>query len=355
VVANTGATWTAGSPTRPRWREAAEEGAALLAGLVAAQAVLFMAHFALPPPEAGGGAMIERFFLWQVLNLLEQPRGGPLGVVMSALVVAWLVAPARARRSAVVAAAAGAVVVAVIAGHALTTGAPVSPALALSLHYPLDMFWHLAGEHPVMVTVALGLLVARLCDLGGDWPPRERAAHLAWVGWVLWFGVIESGITINYLLLPTVAMMAAIGLDVVALGQQAAAIWPGPRAQVMRAALTGVALLVVADQWSGTGPLPGRLAAARSTIDVTGIAAVRASPMHGWRSTTSFASASWYGAVVTPWACTPVRPPSPHSARSSRPVAMAARRGGCWWWTSTRTTRSGLRLRGCRGRWPPRD
>lgn len=276
VMEGTGARWTAANHARPHWREAAAEGGALLAGLVAAQAVLFMAHFALPPPDAGGAAMIERFFLWQVLNLLEQPQGGPLGVVLSALVAAWLVAPAHARRSTMVAAAAGALVVAVVAGHALTTGTPVRPALAMSLHYPLDMFWHLTGDHPVMVAVALGLMVARLCELGGDWPPRERAAHLAWVGWVLWFGMIESGITINYLLLPTVAMMAAIGLDVVALGQQAAAIWPGRRAQVMRAGLTGVALLVVADQWSGIGSLPARLAVARPTINVAGIDAVRA-------------------------------------------------------------------------------
>jgi hypothetical protein len=277
VVEDTGTTWRSAIPTRPHWRAAAREAAALGAGLVAAQAVLFMAHFALPPPQAGGGAMIERFFLWQVLNLLEQPQGGPLGVVMCALVVAWLVAPAGARRSTVVAAAAGALVVAGIAGHALTTGTPVASALALGVHYPLDMFWHLVGANPVMVVVALVLLMARLLEWGGDWPPRERAAHLAWVGWVLWFGVIESGITINYLLLPTVAMMAAIGLDVVALGQQAAAVWPGPRAQVLRAALTGVVLLVVADQWSGTGSLPARLAAARPTIDVAGIDAVRAS------------------------------------------------------------------------------
>jgi hypothetical protein len=92
---------------------------------------------------------------------------------------------------------------------------------------------------------------------------------------VLWFGVIESGITLNYVLLPTVCMLAAIGLDLVAIGQHAAALWPGRRAQVIRAALTGAVLVVLADQWPGTGTLPQRLVAARPTIDVAGIDEVR--------------------------------------------------------------------------------
>jgi len=137
------------------------------------------------------------------------------------------------------------------------------------------MFWHLAGAHPVMLWLALALLVARLAGLGGEWPAGERAAHLGWVGWVLWFGVIDSGITVNYVLLPTVCMLAAIGIDLVAIGQHTAAVWPGVRGQVARAALAGATLLVVADQWPGPGSLSARLASVRPTIDIPGMAAVR--------------------------------------------------------------------------------
>ncbi|HTM33387.1 MAG TPA: hypothetical protein VL263_18870, partial [Vicinamibacterales bacterium] len=55
------------------------------------------------------------------------------------------------------------------------------------------------------------------------------------------------------------------------------AIWPGRRAQVIRAVVVGAALLVIADQWRGEGPVPARLAAARPTIEVPGIDDVRAS------------------------------------------------------------------------------
>ena len=65
--------------------------------------------------------------------------------------------------------------------------------------------------------------------------------------------------------------MAAIGIDLVALGEQVGAIRPGRRAQTARAALTGIALLVVADPWSGTGSLADRLGAARPTIVIDGI------------------------------------------------------------------------------------
>jgi hypothetical protein len=127
-----------------------------------------------------------------------------------------------------------------------------------------------------MVWAAIALLVARLCGAGGEWPAAERAAHLGWVGWVLWFGIIESGTTINYMLLPAVCMLAAIGIDLVAVGQHTAAVWPGRRGQAARALLSGVALAVAADQWPGTGSIPQRLAAARPTIDVAGIDGIRA-------------------------------------------------------------------------------
>ena len=46
----------------------------------------------------------------------------------------------------------------------------------------------------------------------------ERAIHLLWIGWVLWFGVVESGITINYLLVPVSLMLIAIAVDLAAIG-----------------------------------------------------------------------------------------------------------------------------------------
>lgn len=239
----------------------------LATGLIAAQALLTLLHFLTP--EVGGSVMIQRFFLWQVLNLFERPAGAPIGVIVSAVVVAFLIAPTRARRI-LVAGLAAAVVVAAIA--AVTSSAMLAGALA----YPLDMFWHLADHYPVTTWVALALLVARLIGAGGEWPPGERAAHLGWVGWTLWFGVIESGITLNYVLLPVVCMLAAIGMDLVAIGQHLGAVWPGRLGQTARAVLTGAALLVVADQWPGQGTPAERLAAARPTLDIPGIDTVRA-------------------------------------------------------------------------------
>lgn len=250
---------------RERMRRWAAAGLAIGAGLVAAQAVLMALHFVMPARE-GGGTMIQRFFLWQVLNLFERPQGTPVGVVLSALVVGALMIPARA--GVILRLAIGSAVV-VLAVEVALAGA-VGP-----LVYPLDMFWHMAAGHPVMVGTALVLLVLRLCGAGGEWPAGERAPHLGWVGWGLWFGIIESGITINYLLMPTVCLLVAIGVDLVAIGQHGAALWPGRRGQLIRAALAGVALVVVADQWRGTGSLPDRLAAARPTINIEGIGTIR--------------------------------------------------------------------------------
>jgi hypothetical protein len=256
--------WTAERSARTSRRDWAMAATAMLAGLGTAQALLMGLHF-LMPPSGGGGTMIARFFLWQVLNLFERPHGTPLGVILSALVVSWLLAPTKAVRS---------LVVALIGAGAVVAIALVRGGLANGLAYPLDMFWSLANAHPVMVWGAVALLIARLCGAGGEWPAGERAAHLGWVAWVLWFGIIESGITINYVLLPTVCLLAAIGIDLVAIGQHAAAIWPGRRGQLTRAALAGAALLMVADQWRGTGSLPERLAAARPTIEIAGIEAI---------------------------------------------------------------------------------
>jgi hypothetical protein len=251
---------------------------AAAAGMVAAQALLMALHFATP--KSGGSTMIERFFLWQVLNLFERPHGAPLGAIVTAVVVAWLLVPARAVASLILGGGA-AIVVSVIALGSAAVAGPLSTSLvqdvaARSVAYPLDMFWSLASTHPVMVWTAVALLVARLLGAGGEWAAAERAAHLGWVGWVLWFGLIESGITLNYVLLPTVCMLAAIGIDLVAVGQHTAAVWPGRRGQVARALLSGVALAVAADQWPGAGSIPQRLAAARPTIDVAGIDRIRA-------------------------------------------------------------------------------
>ena len=68
------------------------------------------------------------------------------------------------------------------------------------------MFWHIARTMPLTLLLALcGLAccVGLRQVVGGEWRFGERAAHALWIGWVLWFGVIESGITTNYLLLPT--------------------------------------------------------------------------------------------------------------------------------------------------------
>jgi len=247
---------------------------AMLAGLGIAQAMLMALHFLMPPSD-GGGTMIRRFFLWQVLNLFERPAGAPLGVVLAAVVVGLLVSPRHFIRVARAGAVAAFVVIVSASVYDQVT-AQSSSTLWHGLAYPLDMFWYLAAAHPLMVWGAFASISARLAGAGGEWPIGERAVHLAWVGWVLWFGVIESGITINYQLLPTVCLLAALALDLVAIGEHTRAIWPGPPAQVIRAGLVVAALLVIADQWRGEGPVPARLAAARPTIDVPGIDGVPA-------------------------------------------------------------------------------
>ncbi|HTM34776.1 MAG TPA: glycosyltransferase family 39 protein [Vicinamibacterales bacterium] len=266
---------TGGDPERGRLRIWTAVCRAMLAGLGIAQAMLMALHFLMPPSD-GGGTMIRRFFLWQVLNLFERPAGAPLGVVLAAVVVGLLVSPRHFIRVARAGAVAAFVVIVSASVYDQVT-AQSSSTLWHGLAYPLDMFWYLAAAHPLMVWGAFASISARLAGAGGEWPIGERAAHLAWVGWVLWFGVIESGITINYQLLPTVCLLAALALDLVAIGEHTRAIWPGRRAQVIRAVLVGAALLVVADQWRGEGPVPARLAAARPTIEVPGIESVRAS------------------------------------------------------------------------------
>ena len=71
-----------------------------------------------------------------------------------------------------------------------------------------------SGRRRSTLLLALALLALRAGGAGGEWRFGERAAHVLWVGWVLWFGVIESGITTNYLLLPITFMLIAIAVDV---------------------------------------------------------------------------------------------------------------------------------------------
>ena len=87
------------------------------------------------------------------------------------------------------------------------------------------MFWHIARTMPLTLLLALVGLAVRVAGVGhlrqgsgaqgGEWRFGERAAHALWIGWVLWFGVIESGITTNYLLLPTAFLLMAIAVDAV--------------------------------------------------------------------------------------------------------------------------------------------
>ena len=57
--------------------------------------------------------------------------------------------------------------------------------------YPLDMFWHLVAHTPLTVLMAFVLLSLRMAGAGGEWTLRDRALHGLWLGWVLWFGVID--------------------------------------------------------------------------------------------------------------------------------------------------------------------
>jgi hypothetical protein len=243
------------SGRRSRWLAAA---AAIVAGLAAAQLGLFGLHYLAPE---SGATMIRRFFLWQVLNLLERPpAAAPLGVLIVGG-LAWLLVRGRLPR-------AGGRATRLIA---LGTIAVLVWAAAtwprLSLHYPLDLFWHVGRTMPA-VTVVLGVLLgARALGLGGAWTPQERAIHLLWLGWVTFFGVIDSGLTIQYVLVPVTLMLAAIAVDLDAVLQpRASHVGVGGRAMVAARHVTAAVLVFVVTlaQW-GWGP-GDTLARARPTI-----------------------------------------------------------------------------------------
>jgi hypothetical protein len=268
--------------SRAKWLTAA---LALATGLVTAQILILCLHAFAPP--SGGQTMVQRFFIWQVINLFEVPPGGQFGIAMAALPICWLIAPRRARLSLVVTLGLAAVIASVVLVRALTT-APLSPALVERVltegtRYPLDMFWHIVRATPLTLALALGLLIARLAGAGGEWPPLERAGHLLWIGWVLWFGVIESGITLNYLLLPVSLMLVAIAVDVAAIVSHNIARIPAAGRVASWSIYALVVAAVAADQWRGDRPLRARLEAARPTIDISGIEKIRSSLQPGDR------------------------------------------------------------------------
>ncbi len=272
----------AGSGDRRHWLKVA---LVTTAGLVAGQALLFALH-AMEP--SNGDTMVRRFFLWQVINLFERPGDRQFGIPFVVMVTGVLIAPKRAWLWIVSSLSVATMIVAFSIAHA-SNSAALSTELVTSIlrdgsRYPLDMFWHIARTTPLTLWLAIAGIVARLAGAGGDWKPAERAAHLLWIGWVVWFGVIESGITTNYLLLPVSFMLIAIAIDVAALAGGTSAFAQGATADEKVPPLhTGwtvaVAILVVAavalDQWRGDGSLMARLEAARPTIKVPGIDEIR--------------------------------------------------------------------------------
>ena len=264
---------------RNRRRSWALATAAVAIGLIAGQAMLFAVHYFAP---GSGETMVRRFFLWQVLNLFERPGDRQFLIPIVVMVIAWVVAPLRTRLITVGSLSLSAMILAYSIARA-TNAAPLSRELVQAVvlegsRYPLDMFWHIARTTPLTMIVALAALAARIGGLGGPWRPAERGPHLLWIGWVLWFGVIDSGITTNYLLMPTTFMLTAIAVDLHALHLQ-----PNARARRYSSAVAiaaaiggvGVMALIAHDQWRGPGPISERLEQARPTIHAPEIAAIR--------------------------------------------------------------------------------
>lgn len=227
---------------------------AIVAGLLAAQALLLALHWMAP---TSGGTMVRRFFLWQVINLFERPGDRQFMIPIIVMMIGWLVAPKRAWTISVIALSISAAIFTFSIAQA-SNNAPFTLELIKNVavegsRYPLDMFWYLVRFAPITVAAALVLFAYRLKenDLA------HRAMHALWIGWVLWFGVIESGITTNYLLLPVAFMLIAIAIDAASL-------------KVPRAAIAALLLLIAFDQWRAT-----TLAAARPTIVADGIDEIR--------------------------------------------------------------------------------
>jgi hypothetical protein len=240
--------WLLNRDQRRRWTYAVLSTAA---GLLIGQLILFALH-ALEP--SSGDTMVRRFFLWQVLNLFERPGDRQFMIPIVVMVMAWLIAPRRQWWWTVSALSVSALILSYSLAVA-SNSAPLSIELVKAVliegsRYPLDMFWHIAGATPLTMILALAGLAA-----------RRHWIHGWWIGWVVWFGVIESGITTNYLLLPAAFMMIAIAVDVSASfsGRQLAGV----------AAAAALALGI--DQWRDTS-----LETARPTIQAEGVDDIRA-------------------------------------------------------------------------------
>jgi hypothetical protein len=265
--------WLIDRDHRQEWFRAT---VAVVAGLAAGQLFLFTLHWLTP---GSGETMVRRFFLWQVLNLFERPAPRQFTMPLVAMAVAWLAMPRRAWGISVIAVSLAVMIAAFSVARATNT-APISAArlgsvMAEGSRYPLDMFWHIARTTPLTMLLALTLLVLRLAGAGGEWRPVDRAIHGLWIGWVLWFGVIDSGITTNYLLVPVSFMLMAIAVDLCAIlivdGVPARRTFSTP-ARASYAAVAGLVLVVGIDQWRGK-----TLDQARPTIAVAGIDSIRSS------------------------------------------------------------------------------
>ena len=249
------------------------------AGLLAAQSVMFALHYFAP---SSGETMVRRFFLWQVLNLFERPADRQFMIPIVVMAIAWIVAPARARLVSVIALSLSAMTLTYSLARA-TNSAPLSRQLVEAIlfegsRYPLDMLWHIARTTPLTLSLAIVALVTRISGLGGTWPRRERILHLLWIGWVLWFGVIDSGITTNYLLLPVSFMLMAIAVDayavLIAPDAPARRYFSVPK-RVAVAAVIALAAQIALDQWRGADSMTARLEGARPTIHAPEIAGIR--------------------------------------------------------------------------------
>jgi len=245
---------------------------AVTSGLVLGQLVLFGLHYAAP---TSGETMVRRFFLWQVLNLFERPGSRQFMIPIAVLIAGLVLAPKRAWIITVGALSVATLILSMSIAQASNT-APLSWSLVQSVlvegsRYPLDMFWHIVRMTPLTVLTALLFIVYRAPTFAkatagkrSEWPPKQRAAHLLWIGWVLWFGVIDSGITTNYLLLPVTFLLLAIAVD-------ASTVLP-------RVAVVALALVIGVEQWRAT-----TLDAARPTIVDDGLGEVRAGLQPGDR------------------------------------------------------------------------
>jgi len=260
--------------------------AATVGGLLSAQAVLFLLH-AIDPPS--GETMVRRFFLWQVVNLFEHPGDRQFGIAFVVLALGVLMMPNRKWLWTVSAVSIAVMIVSFSIARA-SNSAPLSAELLITTmregsRYPLDMFWHIARTTPLTLLLAIATLVLRACGMGPAWRAAERAAHMLWIGWVVWFGVIESGITTNYLLLPLSFMLIAIAIDVEAIVRGAGTLVPaegGSEDPPLRTWAHGAVVVLVAagltlDQWRGEDGIRDQLETARPTIVVPGIEEIRQS------------------------------------------------------------------------------